>query len=67
MAVNESRSMRKELLNGGSDGRYKRHNPNWSGPVDPNTDRVRSQLDSGWYGRVEMPLEGRDIPGTDAP
>jgi hypothetical protein len=59
MAVNESRSMRQELLEGATDGSYKSTEANRGGEVEQPDAR---QLTS-FYESLTMPLASRDQPG----
>ena len=61
MAVNESRSMRQELLQGATDGSYKSRHPDRGGEIEENDAK---QL-SSFYESIEMPLAVRDQPGGD--
>lgn len=65
MAVNETREMRRSLLQGATDGTYKSRNPNWDGPLSPDTGSSRTGLDMGRYDVTELPLEARHQPGGD--
>lgn len=59
MAVNESRSMRQELLQGATEGTYKSRNPDRGGEVEqPDDARLTSH-----YEPLELPLDVRPQPG----
>lgn len=65
MAVNESRSMRRSLLQGATDGSYKSLTPGRDGEVESTTNGVRSSLKDEHYDRGELPLEVRHQPGGE--
>lgn len=73
MATNQSRSQRRSLLDGSTDGKYKKVRPNTEvapGAGDAETRLERSHLSPGivsaWYGDVtgQVPLEQQAYPGS---
>ncbi len=61
MAVNTSRNMNAELVEGATDGGYKKVVQNRGGIVEPSTADSRAPLDDVYYGFHE--INPKDIPG----
>jgi hypothetical protein len=61
MAVNTSRNMNAELIEGATDGRYKKVVNNRGGVVEPSTYANRDELDDVWFGIHET--QPKDVPG----
>lgn len=61
MTVNTSRSMNAELVEGATDGKYKKVIQNRGGMIEPSTQRSREPLDDLWFGIHET--QTKEIPG----
>lgn len=63
MAVNESRSMNRDLVLGATDGKFKNTTPDRGGEVDPTSPAVRAHELQLQYNIVDRP-EIADMPAA---